>query len=120
VKTLVSREGHECASGEAVRGYEIHLGRTRGPGCDRPMLRLGAAADGAVSADGRVMGCYLHGLFAADRFRHAFLGRIRRREASRLGHEARVEAALDGLAAHLERWLDLDRLLAIARGPLRG
>jgi adenosylcobyric acid synthase len=120
VKTLALRDARELATGEAVRGYEIHMGRTRGPGCGRPMLQLEGAVDGAVSPDGRVMGCYLHGLFAADRFRHAFLDRIRRREPSGVGHEARVEAALDGLAAHLERCLDLDRLLAIARGGVRG
>jgi adenosylcobyric acid synthase len=120
VKTLALRDARELATGEAVRGYEIHMGRTHGPGCARPMLRLAGAADGAVSADARVMGCYLHGLFAADGFRHAFLGRIRRRQASRLGYEARVEVALDALAAHLERCLDLDRLLAIARGQVRG
>ena len=74
------------------------------------MLVLGGAPDGAVSADGRVRGCYLHGLFAADGFRHAFLDRLRRREASGLADEAEMEAALDELAGHLERHLDLDRL----------
>ena len=72
---------------------------------------------GAVSADGRVMGCYLHGLLAADDFRHSLLARIRGRAGARLAYEARVEAALEGLAQHLERCLDLDRLLAIAAVP---
>jgi adenosylcobyric acid synthase len=83
------------------------------------MLRMEAGTDGAVSADGRIMGCYLHGLLAADGFRHALLGRIRRRVGQKLAYEARVEAALDGLATHLERCLDLDRLLAIASAPPR-
>ena len=79
------------------------------------MLCLDGATDGAVSADGRVMGCYLHGLLAADSFRTAFLGRIRGRVGHAVAYEARVEAALDALATHLERCLDLDRLLALAR-----
>ncbi|MFO1039153.1 MAG: cobyric acid synthase [Geminicoccaceae bacterium] len=108
--------GTDLRTGLPVTGYEIHLGRTTGPGLDRPMLRLGdGRLDGAVVATGRVMGCYLHGLLAEDAFRSAFLGRIRRREASGVAYEAGVEAALDGLAAHLEQCLDLDRMLAISR-----
>lgn len=115
VKTLALRQARELATGEPVRGYEIHMGRTTGPGCARPALRHEAGTDGAASPDGRVLGCYLHGLFAADGFRHAFLDRIRRRATAGIAYEAQVEAALDGLAAHLERCLDLDRLLRIAR-----
>lgn len=114
-KVLALREGLDLATNQPVRGYEIHMGRTEGPGRQQPMLRLDAATDGAVGADGRVMGCYLHGLFAADGFRGAFLGRIRARAGEALAYEARVEGALDALAEHLERCLDLDRLLALAR-----
>ena len=49
---------------------------TAGPDLARPMLSLDGGPDGAVSADGRVAGCYLHGLFASDSFRHAFLARL--------------------------------------------
>ena len=59
--------GIDLATGMPVRGYEMHLGATTGPGLARPMLDLGGRPDGAVSADGRVAGCYLHGLFASDR-----------------------------------------------------
>ncbi len=57
------------------------------PDCARPMLDLGGRPDGAVSADGRIMGSYLHGLFAGDDFRHAFLeraARARRAATSRM------------------------------------
>jgi adenosylcobyric acid synthase len=114
-KTLVESEGQALGSGQAVRGYEMHVGRTGGPGMARPMLTLAGQDHGAVSPDGRVMGCYLHGLFAADGFRHSFLEGIRRRASSGLAYESQVEATLDSLAAHLERHLDLDRILAIAR-----
>ncbi|MFQ5774285.1 MAG: cobyric acid synthase [Kiloniellaceae bacterium] len=114
-KTLVEAEGIELSTGRAVRGYEMHLGRATGPGPERPMLRLGERFDGAVSPDGRVMGCYLHGLFAADAFRHAFLARLKHRAASGLAYEAEIDAVLDRLAEHLEAHLDLDRLLVAAR-----
>jgi adenosylcobyric acid synthase len=115
-KTLVQVAGKEIASGEAVRGYEMHVGATQGPDLARPMLELSGRPEGAVSADGRVMGCYLHGIFAADGFRHAFLSRLRDREISGVAYEAGVERTLDLLAEHLETHLDLDGLLQAARG----
>ena len=93
----------------------MHMGRTSGRDVAKPMLHLGAQAEGAVSSDGRVMGCYLHGLFASDPFRHAFLSRLKSRPRSGLVYEDAIEATLDRLAAHLARHLDLDRLLATAR-----
>ncbi len=114
-KTLTEADGVEVASGQAVRGYEMHVGATRGPDLARPMLELAGKPEGAVSADGRVMGCYLHGLFAADGFRHAFLGRLRDRAVSGVAYEAGIERVLDHLAEHLEINLDLDLLLEAAR-----
>ena len=120
-KALRETQAVEVSTGEAVRGYEIHMGETAGPDTARPMLRsVGkddgprGAQDGAVSACGRVMGCYLHGLFGADGFRHAFLARIRRDRPRGLDYAARVETALDALAGHLEAHADLDRLWEIA------
>ncbi len=114
-KTLTVADGVELASGEAVRGYEMHVGATHGPDLARPMLELAGKPEGAVSADGRVMGCYLHGLFSADGFRHAFLSRLKERQSSGLAYEAEVERTLDHLAEHLETHLDLDALLEAAR-----
>ena len=115
-KALTAARGSDLATGQAVSGYEMHVGRTRGAGLTRPMLRLDGREDGAVSADGRVMGCYLHGLFAADGFRHAFLSRLKARADSGVAYEAEVERVLDGLADHLAAHVDLDRLLEVAHG----
>ena len=60
-------------TGEPLEGYEIHLGRTTGPDCARPFAFIAGAPDGAVTANGRIMGTYLHGCFASDGFRRAFL-----------------------------------------------
>ena len=114
-KVLVETSGVERASGAAVRGYEMHVGRTNGPDAARPMLHLAGRADGAVSADGCVGGCHLHGLFASDVFRRAFLARLGGAGDASLDYERRVEETLDALAAHLETHLDIDRLLEIAR-----
>jgi adenosylcobyric acid synthase len=115
-KVLVERRGREIASGEEIQGYEMHMGRTAGPALARPMLDLAGRPDGAVSADGRIMGCYLHGLLAADGFRHAFLARLKAREPSGGRFEQQVDATLEALADHLEASVDLDRLLRLADG----
>ncbi len=115
-KRLAVAEGIELSTGAAVRGYEMHMGRTDGPGARRPMLRLATGEDGARSPDGRIMGCYLHGLFAADGFRHAFLAAVRARPAGGVAYEALIEETLDALADHLAAHLDLERILEIARG----
>jgi adenosylcobyric acid synthase len=106
----------DLASGALVDGYEMHLGRTTGPGLARPMLRLGDRPEGAVSADGLVAGCYLHGLFTGDDFRAAFLRRLGA-AAGDIAYSQRVETTLDALAVHLERNLDLPAILAAARPP---
>ncbi len=113
-KTLIEAAGIDHATGAKVRGYEMHVGRTEGADCTRPMLSLADRADGAVSADGRVMGCYLHGIFASDEFRAAFLKTLRPDYASSLVFDARVDATLDALADHLERHVDVARIWEIA------
>jgi adenosylcobyric acid synthase len=119
-KTLAEVSGRHSASGAPVRGYEMHIGRTSGAGLARPFLSLrngaGNKPEGAVSADGRVAGCYLHGLFAGDEFRHAYLSAIRSRAASGVVYESEVERTLDALADHLAAHVALDRILEIAHG----
>jgi adenosylcobyric acid synthase len=111
-KTLTEVDG-VCLD-EPIHGFEMHMGQTSGPDRARPFCRLAGLPDGAVSADGSVMGLYLHGLFAADGFRRKFLDRLKQGTASDLAYDARVEITLDALAVHLETHLDLDRLLTLA------
>jgi adenosylcobyric acid synthase len=113
-KTAAPVAGRHIGSGESITGYEIHLGRTEGADRRRPLLDLGGHTDGATSPDGRVTGSYVHGVFASDGFRRAFLIGLGA-AASNESYEARVEAALDALASHIGRHVDCDGLLAIAR-----
>jgi len=113
-KTLIEVTGTDRATRTSVRGYEMHVGRTEGADCARPMLDLAGRADGAVSSDGRVMGCYLHGIFASDTFRGAFLKTLRSDYCSTVAYDTRVDATLDALADHLERHIDVARIWEIA------
>jgi adenosylcobyric acid synthase len=107
--------GTEIGSGLSVSGYEIHLGRTAGAGTARPWLRVEGEPDGAVSADGRIMGSYVHGLFQSDDFRRSFLARLGAVADPGLLFAAAIEATLDSLASHIEAHLDIARILEIAR-----
>jgi adenosylcobyric acid synthase len=116
-KITTEVEGLHLSTGTPVSGYEIHLGRTQGPDCARPVLDLQGRLDGAASADGQVQGCYVHGLFASDAFRRAWLAGFG--ATSHLAYESEIEATLDALADHVEAHLDVAAILAIARGRQR-
>ena len=107
-------------AGQRIRGYEIHMGRTRGVGAD-PWLEITrrgdqpvSVADGAMSRDGRVWGCYLHGLFANDGVRRAWLSSLgwQERPPTRRSRE-RLEDSFEGLADALEEALDMHALRTI-------
>jgi adenosylcobyric acid synthase len=103
------------ADGAPFAGYEMHMGVTEGPARERPFARLAdGSPEGAMSPDGRVIGTYIHGLFAEDRQRAAWLHRFAAGTAT-IAYDALIEDTLDRLAAHLAAHLDLDALLKMAR-----
>lgn len=115
-KSLAPVTGHLSDTGTEISGFEMHMGRTTGPGTDAPFLTLREnRPDGATAQDGRIAGSYVHGLFASDAFRHAYLGRISRRGSAPFAWNDHLDAALDQLADHMQTYLDTDRLLATAR-----
>jgi len=113
-KTLTRVSAKHIASGSGVTGYEIHIGRTDGPDRARPMLEIDGRAEGAVSADGRIMGSYVHGIFSSDTFRTEFINGLGG-NAESTSYDKSIEAILDRLAAHLETHINIDGLLDIAR-----
>ncbi len=99
----------------AFAGYEMHVGETEGPDRARPYLRFAdGRLDGATSADDRVAGCYVHGLFGSDALRAAWLTSIGAGVSS-LQYDETIERTLDALAAHVVDHIDLDGLLRLAR-----
>lgn len=113
-KRLSRVAGQHLESGLPIAGYEIHIGRSTGADCARPFATIEGRPEGAQSADGRVIGTYLHGMFLSDAFRAAFLARLGVAATPRR-HGAEVEAALEALADHLEAHLDVPGLLALSR-----
>ncbi|MGB8711093.1 MAG: cobyric acid synthase [Methyloceanibacter sp.] len=114
-KALAEVSGTTIADAAPVKGYEMHMGVSTGPDTARPLVRFSdGRTDGAISRDGRVAGTYLHGFFADDAQRRAWIERLGG-TSSRHSHDADIQSTLDALADHLEAHIDVDRLLRLAR-----
>ncbi|SDU02004.1 adenosylcobyric acid synthase (glutamine-hydrolysing) [Stappia sp. ES.058] len=117
-KRLVEVTGAHATSGTQLSGYEIHIGRTQGADCARPFAHVTSGGspdhpDGAISANGRISGTYLHGLFTSDEFRAGFLKTFG--AGSSLAYSGEIDATLDALAVHLESCMDIEAILEIAQ-----
>lgn len=101
--------------GESLHGYEIHMGETKLIGgvpwleIERRSGEAASVADGAFNHEGKVWGCYLHGIFENERFRRAWLRSLGwlSEDYSQLFS---LEDAFNRLADHLEASLRLDML----------
>jgi adenosylcobyric acid synthase len=114
-KRLAPAAGVVTTSGARFVGYEMHIGHTTGPATNRPLIRLDdGRSDGAMSPDGQVCGTYVHGLFAADACRAAWLAALGA-SPSAGSYEATLETTLDRLAEHVETHVEVERLLSLAR-----
>lgn len=116
-KQLRLETATHAVSGLPLTGYHMHMGTTSGPDTSRPFAHVDGAPEGARSADGKIMGTYLHGLFAADAFRRQFLANLGISTDPLLDFDRLIDQTLDDLAAHIETHLDLDAILALAREP---
>jgi adenosylcobyric acid synthase len=114
--TLHARLGPFASmAGTQVVGYEIHMGRTSLSGSSTSSLcRIDSAPhghnDGAISADGRIWGTYLHGLFDNDSLRHAWLQSLGWRDT---GRRFDRQDAYNHVAEHVRTHLDMDSLRQI-------
>ena len=118
----------ESISSKSLFGYEIHMGETRfmeDMHCPFHIIQVGGAAadvrDGAVSADGHIIGTYIHGVFDEDDFRRALLNRLRVRRGwaetpVQYCYRAAKERAYDRLAETVRTSLDMEKLREIVEG----
>jgi adenosylcobyric acid synthase len=111
-KELRNVSGCLALDATRVSGYEIHMGQSTGSALDRPALRLeDGRADGAMSADGQILGTYVHGLFEEPSACATLLRWAGLTAPLVLDHARRREQMLDRLADAVESSLDLSRLL---------
>ncbi len=122
-ETLAGADAAGFGAIPSIKGYEIHLGHTTLGAQARPMFRIrrrGAAdveiEDGALCAEGRVWGSYLHGLFDGQDFCRALLAPIFEGKGLELPQPAKgseLETELDRLADHMETHLNLEPILRL-------
>jgi adenosylcobyric acid synthase len=93
------------ASGR-VSGYEIHMGVSSGAAMTRPVFVIDGRGEGAMSADGQIMGTYLHGLFDHPDACSALLRWAGSRSEQVVDTAQLREASLDRIAASAEGLLD--------------
>jgi adenosylcobyric acid synthase len=98
-----------------VSGYEIHSGETQTQSSWLEIVyRNGGQvkiADGSVSPDGKIWGCYLHGIFVNDEFRHAWLESIGWQNDGRMSSQIEsFTQSLDALADAVESALNMELL----------
>ena len=100
-----------------LSGYEIHMGHTDGNIATRPFLieqrsqELCSDGDGSLSADGNVVGTYIHGLFHNDALRRAILHELAERKGKTLALgpvKFSVDEQYDRLAAHVRANLNME------------
>ena len=113
-KTLRAAAGRLARGGDGFTGYEMHLGVTTGPGLERPFLiHDDGRRDGAVSADGRIAGTYVHGLFQRGAARGALLAELGA-DGVQGDYPLEIDKALDEIAQALAQSLDINAIARIA------
>lgn len=97
--------------GTTIRGYEIHMGQSTGPDCQRAWINLEDGQDGAANADGNVLGTYVHGLFDDPTALNAFAHWCDIRLSTTEDHQQVIERNIATLADHVEAHIDMDAVL---------
>jgi adenosylcobyric acid synthase len=111
-KQLLNVEGTLSLARAPVTGYEIHAGQSEGAALEHPAVTLAdGRRDGALSADGQILGSYLHGLFEHSAGCSALLRWAGLSQPVSVDHAARREQMLDRLADAIEQSLDVPRML---------
>jgi cobyric acid synthase CobQ len=112
-KTLVKQQGIHLESGEKIVGYEIHHGKTSNN--LHPVLQFdNGETCGSRSADQRIWGAYLHGIFDQDSFRRWFIDLLRVKKnltpKGKDGTSYNVDKSLDELAVLIRSSIDVKKI----------
>ena len=106
-KQLRNVRGRLLLEDAEVSGYEIHAGVTSGAALERPAVHLDDGRhDGAESADGQILGTYLHGVFEPPAACSALLRWAGVQAVQEVDYHALRERDIERLADLVEQHLD--------------
>jgi len=112
-KQLRNVRGRLCLEQAPVSGYEIHAGISRGPGLNGAVQLDDGRSEGGLSADGQVLGTYLHGLFEQPSAAAALLRWAGLQAVQTVDYQALRERDIERLADQVELHLDTEKLKAL-------
>jgi adenosylcobyric acid synthase len=110
-KQLRNVRGRLAFSNAEITGYEIHAGVTTGAALARAAVRLEGRDDGAISADGQILGTYLHGLFESHAACDAILAWAGLEQPQTPDYHALRESGIERLANAVESSIDMSALM---------
>ena len=107
----------ESSVGSEIKGYEIHMGQTRGSDASSSPFHIRQRSglgvdynDGCIDSSGRTLGTYMHGLFHNNALRRGMLARLASWKGVSLppaSPEVDTNAEYDKLADFVRQYLDL-------------
>ena len=110
-KQLRNVRGRLLLEDADVSGYEIHAGVTSGDALSNAAVILDdGRSDGAQSADGQILGTYLHGLFETPAACSALLRWAGLQDVQEVDYHALRERDIERLADLVENHLDTELL----------
>ncbi len=113
-KCLRQRSGRLWRKQTPVTGYEIHAGISTGADTEKSVIQYqNGQTDGALSADGQIMGTYLHGLFDHGLARKEILAWAGYQGNNFTDLNEKREQGIDMIADALEEHFDFERLSSI-------
>jgi len=131
-KTTTLSEGIENIFNTKIEGYEIHMGITKLSSMTNGFSVLRKRnnkeiniEDGAVSAEGRIIGTYLHGIFDNSNFTRSYINLVRKakglkpiNEVPRSYNKFKNEQ-YDALAQIVRENVDINKVYAIIENGLK-
>jgi len=112
-KKLLNKSGILTLNNKTISGYEIHAGISEGNALKNPLIKFDDCTDGAISADNKIIGTYLHGLFDSEGSCEAFLDWCDLKHTTDFNYNELREKEIDRLATTLEENLDMNDIMEL-------
>lgn len=115
-KQLKQVQGSLLTTGSVVQGYEIHAGLSVGEAFSSPLLKMdNGDSEGAISADGQVLGTYVHGLFDSPEAGKELLSWAGAKHIKPIDFNLLCEQGIELMADTVEQYINMPLLEQASR-----